>query len=145
MPVSTPQLRRFVRRTLVTTAGEKSPTYHQLLHAFGFLCQRLRGQLQPLFGAPAVASLFARAHHLTTTEFPWLSDVIPVAGDQCALQNGSAAAAGGADENLQEALAALLANEIGLLSAFIGEDLVMPLVQQAWSTSATTDYASGEN
>jgi hypothetical protein len=32
----------------------------------------------------------------------------------------------------EEGLAAVLAHKIGLLNTFVGEDLVLPLVQQAW-------------
>jgi hypothetical protein len=35
-------------------------------------------------------------------------------------------------DRLEEGLAAVLAHNIGLLVAFVGEDLVLPLVQQAW-------------
>jgi hypothetical protein len=135
MPLTTPQLRRFVRRTLVTAAGANRPTHAQLGAAFDLLCHGLTGQLQPLFGGAAVAALFARAHHLTATEFPWLGDVIPAGGGQCSPHKLEAAAG----EILQEGLAALLANEIGLLSAFIGEDFVLPMVQEAWSAAAASD------
>ena len=40
-------------------------------------------------------------------------------------------------DTLEEGLAAVLAHNIGLLSAFVGEDLVLPLVQQAWGVVET--------
>jgi hypothetical protein len=36
---------------------------------------------------------------------------------------------------VEEGFAAILAHNIGLLSAFVGEDLVLPLVQEAWDVS----------
>jgi hypothetical protein len=42
-------------------------------------------------------------------------------------------------QTMQEGLAAVLAHEITLLSTFIGDDLIMPLVQEAWGTAATAE------
>ena len=39
--------------------------------------------------------------------------------------------------------AAVLADAIGLLSTFVGEDLVLPLVQQAWGTAMLTEDRPG--
>jgi hypothetical protein len=33
---------------------------------------------------------------------------------------------------LAEGLSAVLAHNIGLLTAFVGEDVILPLVEQAW-------------
>ena len=46
-------------------------------------------------------------------------------------------------DRLQEGLAAVLAHNIALLSAFVGEDLVLPLVQQAWSTAIAAEDQPG--
>jgi hypothetical protein len=35
-------------------------------------------------------------------------------------------------DRFAEGLATVLAHNIGLLSTFVGEDLVLPLVQEAW-------------
>jgi hypothetical protein len=40
---------------------------------------------------------------------------------------------------LADGLAAILAHEIALLSAFIGEDIVLPLVEQSWGAASMTD------
>jgi hypothetical protein len=40
---------------------------------------------------------------------------------------------------LADGLAAILAHEIALLSAFIGDDIVLPLVEQAWGAASMTD------
>src|SRR5436190_17801565 len=83
MILSSPQLRRFVRRTLVEAAGAKALDRPPLASAFNTLCERLRERLQPLFGTTAVTALFARALHLATLEFPWLADVIGTTGNGC--------------------------------------------------------------
>jgi hypothetical protein len=132
MTLSSPQLRRFVRRTLTECAGSGALDQPGLAAHFNTLCERLRQRLQPLFGTSAVDALFARALHVATTEFPWLDDVVGKNGDGC-----SARVTTGTQvemTSLQEGLAAVLAHNIGLLSTFVGDDLVLPIVQEAWGT-----------
>jgi hypothetical protein len=137
MSLSSPKLRRFVVHALVGATGEPAPDPTQLASAFDLLCDRLRARLHPLFGPAAIAALFARALHVAMTEFPWLSDVVPKDGEQCSLGGLERVSGDIKHETLAEGLAAVLAHDIGLLSAFIGEDFVMPLVQAAWETTST--------
>jgi hypothetical protein len=135
MPLSSPKLRRFVRRALVGATGQAAPDKVQLASAFDLLCERLRARLHPLFGPTAIAALFARAVHVATAEFPWLADAVPKDGERCSLEGLERV--GEIESGAIEAgLAAVLAYEIGLLSAFIGDDFVMPLVQAAWETTS---------
>jgi hypothetical protein len=141
MTLSSPQLRRFVRRTLVEATGTKDVDRSQLASAFNMLCERLRQRLQPLFGSSAVVALFARALHVATLEFPWLADVIGKGGDRC---SANAAMAHEVEmASLEEGLAAVLAHNIGLLSTFVGDDLVLPLVQEAWGTAMLAEERPG--
>lgn len=137
MPLSSPRLRRFTKQALVAVVPDPAPDQAQLATAFELLCDRLRARLHPLFGGAAIAALFARALHVATTEFPWLADVVPKNGERCSLENLERVSGAVERESLQEGLAAVLAHEIGLLSAFIGEDFVMPLVQAAWETTSS--------
>jgi hypothetical protein len=132
MTLSPPSLRRFVRRALVDATGADSPDAAQLASAFDQLCDRLRRQLTPVFGATAVNALFARAVHLAAADFPWLPEVLPSDTDPCA-SDRIASVDTPAIETVEEGLAAVLAHNIGLLNTFVGEDMVLPLVQQAWS------------
>jgi hypothetical protein len=126
-----PTLRRFVRGALVEASGAASPDRTQLASAFDLLCERLRRQLQPIFGITAVRALFVRALHLATAEFPWLPEV--VRNDQQPCASDRIASAGPLEtDTLSEGLAAVLAQNIGLLNTFVGEDMVLPLVQEAW-------------
>jgi hypothetical protein len=136
MPLGSPTLRRFARRTLVSATGHTAPTTLQLASSFDLLCERFGARLRPLFGPSATNSLFARALHLATTEFAWLTDVVPKDGEQCSLEGLERLSGAINRDALEEGLAAVLAYEIGLLSAFIGEDLAMPLVQAAWETTS---------
>ena len=137
VPLTAPQLRRFVKHALVAASGQIAPDQAQLASAFDLLCERLRARLHPLFGPTAIAALFARAVHMATAEFAWLADVVPKDGARCSREELSRVSGAIARETLEEGLAAVLAHEIGLLGAFIGEDFVMPLVQEAWGSDAT--------
>jgi len=136
MTLSPPSLRRFVRRTLVDTTGSASPDRAQLASAFDVLCGRLHRQLKPLFGTRAVTALFVRAVHLAAADHPWLRDVLPTDQDPCA-SDRIPLAGDPAIETVEEGLAAVLAHNIGLLNTFVGEDMVLPLVQQAWGVVDT--------
>ena len=137
MPLHSPSLRRFVRRALVDTAGVEKPDRAQLASAFDTLCQRLRSGLQPLFGTAAVGALFMRSVHVAIGEYPWLADIVPKGQDSCTVHENARLA--NVDVNtVHEGLATVLALNIGLLSAFVGEDLVLPLVQQAWGVSGSS-------
>jgi hypothetical protein len=136
--LSSPQLRRFVVRALIDTSGAASPDGAQLASAFDTLSDRLRKRLQPLFGSRAVTALFSRARHLASAEFPWLLDIIPNGSEQVAADR-LRTISGLEPAMLRDGLAAVLAHDIGLLSAFIGDDLVLPLVQDAWGQKVGTN------
>jgi hypothetical protein len=132
MPFRSPELRRFVRRALADATGTAAPSATQIVSAFELLCDQLRKQLQPLFGATAITALFVRGYQVATVEFAWLADVGLAAGEGCALAHVDAIGTRVTSDDLQDGLAAILANHIGLLGTFIGEDFVLPIVQQAW-------------
>jgi hypothetical protein len=129
------QLRRFVKRALVDATGTPAPDRDQLAAAFDLLWERLRRRLQLMFGATAVLALFARAIHLATAEFPWLQHfILPKDVERSAAKalegHGSLLR-----DDVHEGLAAVLAYNIALLSTFVGDDLVLPLVQEAWGAA----------
>lgn len=141
MPLDSPSLRRFVRRALVDATGVADPDRAQLASAFGTLCRRLHDRLQPLFGTAAVSALFVRAVHVATGEYPWLGEMARNGRDSCSADR--IATLGSLDVGtLHEGLATVLAHNVGLLSAFVGEDLVLPLVQQAWGVSGAPGIES---
>ena len=136
MPLSSLKLRRFVQHALTGAGGAAVPSRAQLASSFDVLCDRLRVRLHPVFGPTAIAALFVRAHHVATAEFPWLADVVARDRERCSLEGLERVSADIELETFHAGLAAVLAHEIGLLSAFIGEDFVMPLVQAAWETTS---------
>ena len=131
MPLPSPSLRRFAGRALVDTTGVPEPDHTQLTSAFTTLCHRLRHRLQPLFGAAAVDALLLRSVQVATKEWPWLAGTVVNGQDACSLP-AMAALERLEVHTLKEGLATVLAHKIWLLSTFVGEDLVLPLVQQAW-------------
>jgi hypothetical protein len=145
MPLSSPSLRRFVKHALIAATGVNAPDRTQLASAFDVLCDRLRSRLHPMFGTAAVSALFARSHRVATAEFPWLRDVVPEDGERCSLAGVGAVAAQLEPEIIADGLAAVLAHDIGLLSTFIGADLVMPLVEEAWRAASLRERARTED
>ncbi len=137
MPLDSPSLRRFVSRALVDATGVAEPDRAQLASAFDTLCQRLRGRLQPLFGTAAVAALFVRSVHVAAGEYPWLG-YIERSGEDTWSVEGIATIESLNLDTLHDGLATVLTHNIGLLSALVGEGLVLPLVEQAWGISGAT-------
>jgi hypothetical protein len=139
MSTNSPKLRQFVRHALVAATGVTTPNLAQLASAFDLLCDRLRTRLHPMFGTTAVSALFARAHRRATSEFPWVADILPEGGERCSLDGLEVIGPHLEPDTMADGLAALLAHDIGLLSTFIGDDLVMPLVQEAWGTASLSE------
>lgn len=143
MSVSSPRLRHFARQAVVAATGEATPDAAQLRAAFDLLCDQLGQRLHPLFGELAIRALFARALHVAQAEFLWLTAVTPGdAGDRCALAGLDAVSQDLSPQVLADGLAAILAQEIELLSAFIGHDIVLPLVEQSWGAASLTDLSA---
>jgi hypothetical protein len=139
MSMSSPKLRRFARQALLAATGVPAPDLAQLAAAFDVVCDSLRARLHPMFGTAAIAALFARAHRLATSEFPWLAHVVAKDGERCSLEGLETVSRGLEPDTMAEGLAAVLAHDVGLLSTLIGDDLVMPLVQEAWGTASVSD------
>ncbi len=138
MPLSSPGLRRAVNQALISATGADNPDRTQLTAAFSLLCDRLRQRLQPIFGTPATRALFTRALHVAAHEYPWLND-LQLNPERCSLEGLEAPHLQLDSHTLAAGLSALLAHDIGLLTAFIGEDVVVPLVQDAWGDASIAD------
>ena len=128
-----------MRHALVAATDDGAPDGAQLRAAFDVLCDQLWFRLRPLFGELAIRALFARALHVSQAEFRWLEGVTLETGNRCALQKLDTVSRDLAPNVLADGLAAILAHEITLLSAFIGEDIVLPVVEQSWGSSSMTD------
>jgi hypothetical protein len=142
MPARSKPYRQFARQALVKTASSSTPTQAHLANAFGTLRDRFTRTLVPVFGPVAIEALFERSVHLATDEFCWLADYMAASRDKAPDAPDIPPAASA--QNVLDAFTAVLAYDIGLLVEFVGEDLIMPLVQKAWG-SIGRPATSGES
>jgi len=150
MPEAVPTARAWARRVLVGDAGAH-PDAAVLAAAVAHADARLRGRLVALIGPTGYATLVARAVRLAQTAHPAVEHVTVDDGPTEA--QGSlrgvrevveTARASGADPRaVEDGLTAILAHVIGLLITFIGEDLALRLVREAWPELAHGPVASG--
>ena len=137
---SSPTLLRFVTHALLAASGTTAPSRAELATAFDARCDELRRRLHPLFGTPALSALYVRAVQLAAAEYPWLPEVLPKDHEPCSLEGLERIDDGLKPTAMAAGLAAVLAHQIALLAMLIGDDLVLPLVQDAW---AGTAYSGG--
>ena len=149
MPEVSPAPRVLARRVLLHDAGD-NPEPAALADAVARADARLRGRLTDLIGLTGYTTLIARAVRLAQAENPALAHVTVAAagsGAEGTLRGVrdvvEDARVSGADPGAVEAgLSAILAHDIGLLSTFIGEDLALRLVREAWPELAPDPAAS---
>ena len=128
-----PSARDLARRALLDTGGgQREPA--ALVEAADHAYARLRDRLADLIGVLGYGALVARAVRLAQAESPVLTRVTVDAQAEDGLQGlrAFALASSGNPVAAAEGLAALLAHIIGLLVVFIGEDLAVRLVHEAW-------------
>ncbi len=107
---------------------------------------RLRGRLVDLIGTTGYTTLVTHAVRLAQAEVPALEGGAVAAGETGAegrLRGVPAFARASGDAAAIEAgLSAILAHIVGLLITFIGEDLALRLVHEAWPELALDQAAS---
>jgi hypothetical protein len=135
MSLNSDHLQRFVRLVLVEAAGGVEANRSQFASGFISLRERLRQHLEPPFGSIVVTELFTRALSGAAADFPWLSEVIGKNGHEYSA-NAVAAIQHVDVSRLEDGFATVLTSTIGLLNTFIGQDLVLPLVHEAWGGDA---------
>jgi hypothetical protein len=133
---ATPQIRNLAKRLIndETTgndyAGMKIP---EAVYAG----ERLRPHLTALMGNGGFRALLSRALALANAEIPWLRAVhVKADGSLEGLEELRAQLS---PAELLEGRVALLAQLIGLLEAFIGEDLTSRLVRDIWPNVRPSD------
>jgi hypothetical protein len=119
--------------------------HRQVAEGFNVLRDRFGAQVERLFGAIATDALFERSIHLAKVEFPYLSTLNPGSARRIRVDGPQSALPAIDARVLHAGLAAVLSHDIALLSALVGEDIVMPLVNKAWpSANDLTDTSEGE-
>jgi len=94
------------------------------------VCEKLRLHLATFMGKTGFQTLLARSLALSIAEVPWLGAVRTRADDS--LAGLEALQAQLAPEEFSEGEVVVLAQLLGLLVAFIGENLTLRLVREVW-------------
>jgi hypothetical protein len=134
-----PKSQEFAER-LIAHEARVHPSAKGTPGAF-LVCTRLRPHLAVLVGSTGFDALLSRALALASAEVHWLGAVHVQADGTLEILAGRAAPAD--PEEMAEGGGALIIQLLGLLVAFIGEDLTMRLVDEAWPKLSRNDYNSG--
>jgi hypothetical protein len=130
MPAGSHRYRQFAQQALVKTASSATPSHTHLADAFRLLRDRLTRTLVPIFGPVAIDALFERSVHLAADEASWLAAALSATAEKN--PDVSKIPATTTADSVLGAFTAVIAYDIGLLVEFVGEDLILPLVQKAW-------------
>ena len=127
---ATPKMRNFAKRLIAyETRGNRSFETKKTPAAF-HVCDKLRAHLSTFLGNAGFRALLARALALAVAEVAWLRAMhVKADGSLEGLDELEAQV----DPNeIFEGCVVLLAQLLGLLVAFIGEDLTLRLVREVW-------------
>ena len=140
---ASPQMRNLARRLIAFDASGNKSSRTKNPEVFQ-VCEKLRPQLATLVGNEAFRALLAHALALATEEVSGLS-VVQVKPDGT-LEISEELHAHVKADSFFEGRIVLLAHLLGLLVAFIGEDLTLRLVRESWPKVALTnlDFNAGD-
>jgi hypothetical protein len=140
MSRATPKLRDFAERLIAyeTTKNNSSETKTSAAFLVG---EKLRPQLAALMGNVGFRALLSRALALSNAEVPWLRAVhVKADGSLDGLDELGAQVD---PDDIFEGRIVLLAQLLGLLVAFIGENLTLRLVREGWPKLSLNDLNYG--
>ena len=141
MSRATPKMRAFAERLIAyETSGNKSS--ETKTPAAFLVDEKLRPQLAALLGNAGFRALLSRALALAKAEVPSLRGVHVKADG--ALQGLDGLDAPVDPDEIFEGRVVLLAQLLGLLVVFIGENLTLRLVHEAWPKLSLNDFDFGE-
>lgn len=139
---ATPETYNLARQLLAREGGDgKDP--EQVVPAAEAVFRKLGQPLSLLIGRGGFHSLLARAINLSASEFPLLVGIQGETLKEDSLQGVRASLPGRAPTEVNEALVDVVANLVWLLVTFIGRDLALWVVEQAWPDLPTGDWESG--
>lgn len=131
-----PAVAQTLARHVLSHEASGSPEPDVLTEAAQRVEWQLRERLAELIGLVGYTTLVARALHLAQAEIPTLGHITVSAreGSLSGIRDFvDVARVNSNDPHAAEAgLTAILANVIGLLITFIGEDLALRLVRESW-------------
>src|SRR5215208_7766038 len=146
MRQASPELKNLARRLLAHEA-KKSPSPVKLAEALDVCCQRLHKGLDPLIGGGGFRALLDRALYLAKKEQSWLNGVGIEDYPGCEFKALREAMNGKEPAVINETFTVILANVIWLLVTFIGEDIALGLIEEAWPDTkirATDSISKGQ-
>ena len=127
--MATPRVKAFARRLVIYEAAADKPAGAHKSTVFR-VCEKLRQPLSRLAGLAGFRSLLSRALALANGEAPW-TKAIHVKPDG-SLEGLEQAQAQLSEDEIADGEIILVAQLIGLLVTFIGEELTLRLVQESW-------------
>jgi hypothetical protein len=129
MSQATPSMRDFAK-LLITDETRQNKSFETKHPAAFHVCEKLRPQLATLMGNAGFRALLARALALASKEVAWLHGVTVNADGSL---EGLEELHGQLDpQEFYEGKVVLLARLLGLLEVFIGANLTLRLVREAW-------------
>lgn len=132
---STPQMRDVAKRLMAYETGITKRSGTETAVAF-HCCEKLRSRLTILMGDAGYRALLSRL--LASSEVPWLHAVhVNTDGSLEGLEELDAQLA---PAEFFEGRVVLLAQLLGTLVAFIGEDVTLGLVREAWPQVPLNGY-----
>src|SRR5215213_5960815 len=140
MNPGSPKLQKLALR-LFEHEASKSGNSDEPVKAIESCCQRLHGRLDRLIGAGGFRALLNRALYLAKKKYAWLEGVGIEDYPGCEFKDLREVVKGKQPATVNEACTLILANVIWLLVTFIGEDITIGLIQEAW-TDVSTDIAA---
>jgi len=141
MSQPTPPLRRFAKQLLALETTGLPPT--EVKSSAGFrVCEKLRPHLARLMGNGGFRVLLSRAIALAIAEVRWLR-AVHVKADGSLEGLAELQTQVNVDE-FSEGGVELVAQLLGLLIAFIGENLTLRLVCEVWPGLSLTDLGFGQ-
>ena len=141
MKPGNPKLKKLALR-LFEHEATKSDNPDEPVKAIELCCQRLHDRLDRLIGAGGFRALLNRALYLAKKKYAWLEGVGIEDHPGCEFKNLREAVKGKKPATVDEACTLILANVIWLLVTFIGEDITIGLIQEAWPDIRTDIAAS---
>jgi hypothetical protein len=140
MSRATPQMRNFAKRLIADETNENGCSEAKTPAVF-HVCERLRPHLATLVGNGGFRALLSRALALGKVEVPWLG-AVHVRADG-ALEGLEKPHARLDPDEFFEGRVVLLAQLLGLLVAFIGENLTSRLLREVWPKVLLNDLDFG--
>jgi hypothetical protein len=128
---ATPAHRELARWLLAREMGDRrDPAV--LVDAAESACRKLSGAVARLATVAASQALLARALHLARAESPFLEGVRPGPSPDVGLEGLAEHLREAEPARAREGVPTVLANVLGLLATFIGDDITLGLVRDAW-------------